>query len=275
MKSIALLPVKSFLNRTALIEPSSILSVSEEPEPITRKFQSGILNVSTKIPVKLQPVATLQVSEKLEPLSQKIGYGYLFVNDGTSGISKLPIKEPSVKLSLVKLRIGKRRLPTAFKPSIAVLPISKSEKSEISLVVKRADIKVRLPNVIVPPFATLQVNKPDSETFKNGFAVLKVINRAPDYISIYDECENLKGEISELKIPVKVGEFSEIAIFEGEEIEKIYNKPFSIQYEDNKIYGRLITKNEITMQVKFKSGKVIELTLIPYFSDFVKVLIPQ
>ena len=72
-----------------------------------------------------------------------------------------------------------------------------------------------------------------------------------------------------MRIPVKIGELVKIIEFE-EEIEKIYNKPFSIYFNGKEVYGRLIKETPVTMKVYFKSGKVMKLTLVPYKSELIK-----
>jgi hypothetical protein len=123
--------------------------------------------------------------------------------------------------------------------------------------------------ILVTGSAELKVKSNEGISFLHSSAYLHIINLVPDYLTTLDECNNISGAIPELKIPVKVGELVKIIEFE-EEIEKIYNKPFSIYFDKNTIYGRLIKIAPITMRVYFKSGKVMKLTLIPYKSELVK-----
>jgi hypothetical protein len=133
---------------------------------------------------------------------------------------------------------------------------------------------------ILPPFipftlpsnATIHIDANEGTTYIESSSYLRIINLMPNYLANLDVCSSLTGDIPELTIPVKIGELTKIVTFE-DEIDKIYNKPFSIYFNGNEIYGRLIKENPVTMKVYFKSGKVMKLTLVPYKSELIKFVL--
>jgi len=119
----------------------------------------------------------------------------------------------------------------------------------------------------------IRIKQKPNELKKN--AILIIHNYAPDYLQTLGDCiEYSTSEIDEIGIPVKVGELINIVELD-DEIEKIQNKPFSIAYSGNSIYGRIIIEKEIVMTVYLKSGKVIKVRLIPYRSEFLKQALNQ
>jgi hypothetical protein len=124
----------------------------------------------------------------------------------------------------------------------------------------------------LPSNATIHIDANEGTTYIESSSYLRIINLMPNYLANLDECSSLTGDIPELTIPVKIGELTKIVTFE-DEIDKIYNKPFSIYFNGNEIYGRLIKENPVTMKVYFKSGKVMKLTLVPYKSELIKFVL--
>ena len=123
----------------------------------------------------------------------------------------------------------------------------------------RVKVKVR------PTLSSSDINRTSTTI------LIRVFNLSAIGSQLRDECSDRIGKIPEMQIPVKVGEWQEIVTFPSD-IEKIYNKPFSIrQIGSRKLAGRVLTLNPVFMTVYLTTGEVFKLTLIPYKSKLVSL----
>jgi hypothetical protein len=223
--------------------------------------------------VSLPVSAQVKVNHK-EPLEYLVTSASLSIRSSVLASVNLTINPPLIGeikwSSSPLLKIQKESAHLSYSGSAHLKVISK-QSTEVTI--SSSILKV---GVFLRHFKGSSVVLKVSGSSKKNYLVmasefLKVLNLAPDYLSTLKDCSTYVGSIPKLEIPVKVGEFTRIVSFE-EEIEKIYNKPFSVAFAGNEVYGRLIKEKPVTMRVFFKSGKVMDITLVPYKSELIKFI---
>ena len=91
-----------------------------------------------------------------------------------------------------------------------------------------------------------------------------------------DKCEitgtQLEG-IQEFIIPIPLGKKTDILqLPEEETIKFIENKPFGIYYENDKVWGRILTNKEyLPLVIVTSKGRVLKIKLKPHISNTFKI----
>ena len=120
--------------------------------------------------------------------------------------------------------------------------------------------------------------KSESDTVLKKTAFLLVKDIRPDYLSTVGDCtyqilQLQSSSFNNFEVFVPVGEYTTIFRIPDEVDEyilEVRNKPFGIQYDTKRIFGRLISLKEHQLIVKLVSGKILKLTLRPYLTEFLE-----
>jgi hypothetical protein len=273
ISSQASLPIdNSYAVAAEGINPSASLNIQQNHQPLDITTNSSINSrfITTKI---LSPISSLAITSTKCTQPLQVNTASLKVLTHSVYVT-LPITSPNAYNITINLSISlqTKELVPVYIRSKTVNIMSKPSYLSTDL---NFDIHFKSHGFVpeyVPNYLNYRI-KPSKEYLESvtSYAFLEIQNLAPDYFANLNPCKDLYGDLPNLTIPVRVGELQNIATFESN-IVKIYNKPFGIYIDGNRIYGRLIKTQPITMIVYLESGKVVKVTLEPYMSDFVKLI---
>jgi len=221
------------------VEPPTLtIKVNDKTNTKLADLTSSMIIPITTNTQKINTASSSITTNKYEVLPQNVAQTSLRILSYVSSVFIFIKRPESMKISYNGILIKSQTFNQKYVESDTIIKAKVNREIKVS----SETILKRNPYFIPIYFgrsAFLKVKSSEGISFLKASVFLHIINLVPDYLSTLRECRNVIGGIPELRIPVKIGELIKIIEFE-EEIEKIYNKPFSIYFNGREVYGRLI-----------------------------------